>query len=147
MTAGGLADCDPLAVILTALNTHATPVALLGGEGRASGYNRPPYPCVRVLDGPGGSDRTMNWLIAPAYDLAVFGDLDGLPGKPELRRITYGLLEFLATMPEVAAGINDPVITQVLSLSGGGWLPEPNGQPKYVSTIQVFAHPPRVLAG
>jgi hypothetical protein len=143
MATADLAAADGLAAARTWLLSHPDVTAALGGPGRVGSRNEPPYPRVILSDTPGGSDRGLRWLLAPEVTVAVIGDLDGSPGKAELRRILYVVLGALLELPDVpqdAPGV--PVVTSVDSSAGGGWSPEPTGQPRYISAVRISIHPP-----
>lgn len=143
---GDLADADPVAVARAWLVTRTALTDLLGsGSDGIGADNVPPYPCVRLLDPP-GNDRTLRHLIAPLLQVEVLGDLDGHPGKPMLRNILYRVLQELVLLPEQPTGPGEPVVTHVQSTGGGGWAPEPTGQPRYIATVQMFMHPATVSA-
>ncbi len=115
--------------------------AALGGSGRVGAFNEPPYPRLRVLDTPGGDDRDLKWLIAPEIQLEAYGDLDGSPGKAKLREILYVALGALMELPHQPPADGYPVITGVASSRSGGWIPEPSGQPRYVTAVRLWVHP------
>lgn len=135
-----LADVDPVAIARAPLLASERLEAALGGGGRVGPYNEPPYPCIRLTDPP-GDDRDMRHLIAPLVQVEVYGDPDGSPGKPALRRILYIALQVLKTLPEQDYQRGEPVVTQVTSSGGGGWSPEPTGQPRYIATVRLHMHP------
>lgn len=139
---GHLTEADPVAVARAWLLGRQAVTEALGGADRIGPYNEPPYPCVRLTDPP-GNDRTLTHLIAPLLQIEVLGDRDGTPGKTTLRRILYTVLEELADLPNHETGPGQPVVTAVTSTGGGGWAPEPTGQPRYLSTVQMHMHPPR----
>jgi hypothetical protein len=136
-------DADPATVVIAYLNAHAGLTEALGGEGRISALNEPPYPHLQVLDTPGGSDRDLTWLIAPEITLKAFGDFDGTPGKTKLRRVLYTALQALRDLPSIPTPPGQPVVTGVRFNGTGGWVPEPNGQPCYNARPQLFMHPPQ----
>jgi hypothetical protein len=103
-------------------------------------YNEPPFPRLRVLDVPGGSDRQLTWLISTGIQLEAYGDLSGAPGKAALRRALYVALGALRELPDQPAPPEGPVVTAVLSQASGVWSPEPSGQPRYVASVTVFTH-------
>lgn len=140
-----LVDADPAAVVIAYLNGHPAVEAAIGGSGRFSLTNKPPYPHCGVEDTPGGSDRDLRWLIAPELTLKLWGDLDGSPGKAELRRIFWTIIQALRDLPEVPTVPGQPVITAVESNGAGGWSPEPTGQPRYLGRIRLYMHPPQSL--
>lgn len=140
-----LVDADPVAVVIAYLNSHTAVLAALGGTGRISARNQPPYPHLGVTDTPGGSDLTMRWLIAPEITLKLWGDMDGSPGKAELRRIFYTILTALRDLPDQPTAPGQPVVTDVRSTGAGGWSPEPTGQPQYIGRQQIFMHPPQSI--
>lgn len=137
---GDLTDVDPVAVARAFLLTRSAVTEALGGDQIGS-HNEPPYPCV-VLSDPPGNDRFMRHLIAPLLQIEVLGDMDGSPGKPALRRVLYRILQELATLPEHPCVPGQPVVTDVVTSGGGGWVPMPTGQPRYLATVQMFMHPP-----
>lgn len=136
----GLADADPLPRVLAWLEGHAAVTAALGGPGRVGARNEAPYPRLRLLD-VGSDDRGLRWLIAPEVQIEAYGDMDGSPGKAELRRILYVALDALMELPDQPTPADTPVITAVVSARGGGWSPEPSGQPRYLTSVRVYTHP------
>ncbi|MEW9530760.1 hypothetical protein [Microbispora sp. NPDC049125] len=141
MGADDLARAHPLARVLAWLSSHPAVTAALGGPGRVGLYNEPPYPRLRVVDTNAGTDRDLRWLIAPEIQIEAYGDLDGTPGKAALNFILYTALGALKELPEQAAAPGEPVITHVMSSRGGGPVPEPTGQQRYVAAVLVYAHP------
>lgn len=137
-----LVDADPVGTVIAFLNANSAVLEALGGSGRIGLLNKPPYPCLGVVDTPGGSDRNLRWLIAPEITLNLWGDLDGSPGKAELRRIMYVVLQELRDLPERPTEPGHPVVTSVESTGAVGWAPEPTGQGKYTARIQIYMHPP-----
>lgn len=137
---GHLTEVDPVATARTWLLSRQAVTDALGGPDRVGPVNEPPYPCVRLTDPP-GSDRSLRHLIAPLLQVEVYGDMDGSPGKPVLRRILYTVLEELAALPDQPTAPGESVVTAVISTGGGGWTPEPTGQPRYIATVQMFMHP------
>jgi hypothetical protein len=136
-----LADADPIPRIREWLGTHPAVVAVLGGGSERIGIdNKPPYPCLRILETSAGSDGDLRWLLSPELQIEAYGDLDGTPGKEALRRVLYVALGALMELPDAPAAPDGPVITAVTSTRAGGWLPEPSGQPRYVAAVRVFAH-------
>lgn len=138
-----LVDADPAAVVIAYLSSHPAVTEALGGPGRISAKNEPPYPHLGVTDTPGGSDLSMQWLIAPEVTLKLWGDLDGSPGKAALRRIFYTILQAVRDLPDQPTAPGQPVITAIGNTGAGGWLPEPTGQPQYTGRRQIFMHPPQ----
>lgn len=136
-----ITGADPIPRVIAWLDAHPAVTAALGGSGRISALNVPPYPCLMITDPPGGDDRQMLWLMATAVQLEAVGDLDGTPGKAALRLALYAALGALVELPEQVTPPEGPVITAVRSAAAGGWSPLPTGQPRYVATVQVFAHP------
>ncbi len=139
-----LQGLDPVALTLPYLTTHPYVVTALGGGDigdHISARNEPPYPHIRLLDPP-GNDLDLRHLLAPVMQIEVHGDLDGSHGKPFLRDILYAVLEALVDMPnQPQINPTAPVITAVGSTGGGGWSPEPTGQPRYLATVQIHMHP------
>ena len=143
---GDLADTDVVALARRYLAAHPGVTEALGGEGRVASLNEPPYPRIRLNDPP-GDDRLMQHLIAPLLQIDLLGD-PGLTGqKPSLRRAMYTVLQALRELPEKQALgqweriAGEPVVTAVTSTGGGGYVPEPTGQPKYVATVRLYVHP------
>lgn len=143
---GRLADTNVVALSRRFLLSLPEVTAALGGEGRVGSTNEPPYPRVRLNDPP-GDDRGLTHLIAPLLQVEVLGD-PGLSGqKPILRDALYDVLQALARLPEMQAlgefarEDREPVITAVTSTGGGGYVPEPTGQPRYLATVRLHCHP------
>ncbi len=137
-----LVAADPLPRALAWLSAHPDLTAEIGASGRVGAYNEPPYPRLRILDTPGGDDRDLTWLIAVELQVEALGDLDGSPGKAQLRRILYTALGLLRELPGQAPEPGDPVITHVGVSRSGGWVPEPSGQPRYLAAVRLWSHPP-----
>ena len=140
MPVDDLARADPLPRVLSWLAAHPAVTAELGGAGRVGAVNEPPYPRLRLLD-VAADDRGLRWLVAPEIQVEAYGDLDGSPGKAALRRILYVALGALQELPDQAPTPGGPTITGVVSSRGGGWVPEPSGQPSYVAAVRVYTHP------
>lgn len=134
-----LVEVDPAALAIAYLVAHDDVRAALG-VGLVGGVNRPPYPRVVVSDPP-GDDRYLTWLIAPTLQIEAIGDLDGTPGKAALRRLAMTVVGALAEWPSAPAIEGQPVITEVRSIGGLGWMPLPTGQPRYVATLRAWIHP------
>lgn len=143
---GDLSTVDPIAVARTWLNSRTAVTDALGGPDRIGPYNEPPYPRVRLTDPP-GNDRDLTHLVAPLLQVEVYGDPDGSIGKPELRRILYIVLQELRAIREQEFGPGETVVTDVVSTGGGGYSPEPTGQPRYLATVALYMHPGRTPAG
>lgn len=140
--AGDLPRADPMPRMLAWLNTHLAVAEALGGPDRVDANNQPPYPRVRVLDVPGSDLRDPIWLLTQEVQLKAYGDLDGRPGKQQLRRIAYTVLGALTELPDKVPLAGDPIITAVKLLRSPGWVPEPTGQPCYDWAVRVYSHPP-----
>jgi hypothetical protein len=139
-----LAEADALARCIAYLNAHPQVLDVLGGA-RVGPYNRPPYPCVRATDPPGGDDLDLRWITRQVVKFEVFGDLEGAPGKPALKRIAKTILGVLRDLPDVPTEPGQSVVTDVRPSGGGGWAPDPTtGQPKYDHNVLVTIHPPQV---
>jgi hypothetical protein len=138
-----LVDADPVALAVAYLASHPDVTAAHGATGRVDGRNRQPYPRTVITDPP-GSDGALRWLTLPTLQVEVLGDVDGRPGKAVLRRILYTVLGALMDWPSMPVTGAQPVVTDVTSRVGGGWVPLGNGQPRYVATVQIGLHPPRV---
>lgn len=143
---GDLADTDIVALSRRYLLSLPEVTEALGGEGRVGPNNEPPYLCVRLTDPP-GDDRDLRHLVAPLLQVEVLGDPALLGQKPQMRRALFRVLQELAQLPErqalgeFARLVDEPVVTSVLSTGGGGWVPEPTGQPKYIATVRMYVHP------
>lgn len=135
-----LAAADALPRVVAWLSTHSEVTASLGGSGRVSAVNEPPYPRLRVLD-TGGDDRGLRWLLAQDVQIEAYGDLDGMPGKSELRRILYVALGAVMELPDQPQTVGYPTVTSVRTVQAGGWVPEPSGQPRYLATVRLYVHP------
>jgi hypothetical protein len=139
-----LTEVDPAALGISYLSGHPDVVAALaaygGTAGRVAGVNRPPFPRITVSDPPSGFGRLV-WLVSPALQIEVIGDLDGTPGKAALYKLAMTAVGALVQWPEQTFGPDDAVITQVVAQMPG-WMPLPTGQPRYVSTATVWMHPP-----
>lgn len=144
MAADALTRADPIPRVMAYLAAHGQVGDALGAPGDASGHigpgNVPPYPRVRLFETPSGSDGDLRRLISPELQLEFLGDLDGAPGKAELRRIAYLVLGALAELPDQPAPAEGPVITAVTSSRAVAWLPEPTGQPRYIAGVRVWSH-------
>ena len=114
---------------------------MLGAPDQVLFDNDGPYPCV-VLTDPPGDDRDLQHLVAPILQIEVIGDLDGTVPPATLRRILYTVLARIKELPDQEFAAGEPVVTHVTSAGGGGWVPLPNGQPRYISTVTMFMHPP-----
>jgi hypothetical protein len=134
-----LAAADPLAAARTWLLSH--PAITWPIESR----NQAPYPCVVLTDPPSGSMRGARWLIAPELTLHALGDPDGSTGKAELRRILVVTLSALIELPDYPTAPGAPVVTNVESSGSVGWSPEPTGQPRYVTSVRMYMHPPQAV--
>jgi hypothetical protein len=139
MAVDDLAEADPLPRMLSWLGSHAAVSKELGGVGRVDALNKPPYPRIRVTHSS-GSDGDLRWLIAPEFRLEALDDLDGSTGRSRLRRALYIAVGALVELSEMEPPPGEPVITNVSSAQGGGWIPLPTGQGRYVAVVQVHAH-------
>jgi hypothetical protein len=136
-----LAKADPIPRVVAWLNDHPAVTSALGGANRVSAVNEPPYPRLRISD-VGGDDRDLTWLIATDVQIEAYGDLDGAPGREELRRILYVALGALVELPEQPVALTDVVVSRVQSLRAGGFIAEPTGQPRYLSVVRIMSHAP-----
>lgn len=139
-----LAVADPVPVVRGWLATHPLVLEALGVTDAAphiTDTNEPPYPHIRLTDPP-GVDGALRHLLAPRLSIEVHGDLDGTHPKSMLRAVLYAVLEALTELPDRTFGPGEPVVTAVTSSGGGGWVPEPNRQPRYIATVTVHIHPP-----
>lgn len=141
--AADLAAADPIPRVISWLGSHAAVTRALGAPGRVGADNVPPYPRLRVLDPPGGTDGALRWLLAPEIQIEALGDLDGSPGKAALRFMLYTALGALKELPDAPAEPGQVVITSVAGLRGGGWARLPTGQPRYIASVTCHVHPGR----
>jgi hypothetical protein len=147
VTAGVLADADPVAVLLAWLRGHAGVVAAFGDAARISGRNESPYPRLQVAPSTGGSDRGLRWLLEPEVMLATYGDVDGTPGQSALRRLHYIALDAAVALPTSSFLASDAVVCSVRSSSATRFAAEPlTGQPVWRSTLLVSIHPPAQIS-
>lgn len=137
-----LSDADPLPRLISWLNADPAVTGLLGGTDRVGYHNEAPFPRIRLVD-IGGDDRDLRWLYAPQIQVEALGDLDGTQDKAALRRVLYAALSSLQRLPWDPVGPGDPVITSVGSARGGGWVPEPSGQGRYLAVVTLTVHPPQ----
>lgn len=139
MAVDDLAAADPLPRVLAWLSGHPAVIDVLGGTGRVGGENVPPYPRLLLTD-PDGDDRDLRWLLAPVIQIEALDDLDGSAGKARLRRCLYVALGALKQLPDQEVPPGEPVITEVRGVRGGGWVPLPTGQGRYVASVRVWSH-------
>lgn len=134
-------DADALAVVLAYLNAHTGLKDAFGhgDEPFASSRNEPPYPHVKITDTPGGSERALDWLTVPELTIETHADPDGTPGKAALWRLHVLVLQALRDLPKTAQ--SGPVVTGMLFTGARGYVPEPTGQPRYLSRVEVPIHP------
>lgn len=153
MTDIDLAAADPVAVVVSRLRASRKVGVELGLDpdsdtfavdmaDRIGDRNTAPYPRLIVADPPGGSNRGLRWLMAPAVQMEAIGDLNGRPGLAALRRILFVALQEVAAIPDTPVGPGEPVVTAVTADGSGGKVPLPNGQPRYLSTVILSIHPP-----
>jgi hypothetical protein len=138
-----LASTDVLARVLTYLSSDAAVERALGGTtaDRIGARNTAPYPRLRLIDPPGGTLNSIGWIVAVPVQIEVWGAPDGLPGKAALATIMRTVQGALVSLPQAEAGPEDPVITAVRFDGAGGYSPASDGQPRYVMTVTVTAHP------
>lgn len=133
---------DHVAAVLAELRSHASLVDELGGPGAVSGLNEPAYPHVQVTDSPGGEDGRLVWSTTGEVSVLVWGDVDGRPGKAELRRLLYVAVGWLARWPERPHTAGRPVVSDVRVVGSARWQPHPaSGQPCWAATVLVDAAP------
>lgn len=143
---GDLVDTDVLALTRRYLLSLPSVTEVLGGEGRVGPRNEPPYPMLRLTDPP-GDDRSLNHLIAPLVQFEMYGDPAATGQKPMLRKALYRVLQEMGRLPERQAlgefehREHEPWVTNVGSTGGGGYVPEPTGQPRYIATLRLHVHP------
>jgi hypothetical protein len=143
-----LAAADPVAVVVARLRGSDKVKTELGFtadddvDDHIGLRNVVPYPRLIVSDPPGGSLRGLRWLMSPIVQVEAVGDLDGRPGAAALRRLLLVALQEVAGVPETPSMPGEPVVTNIGADGSLGWVPLPNGQPRYLSSVQVFLHPP-----
>jgi hypothetical protein len=138
-----LVDADPVAFVKGVLGADGDVTTILGGSGRVRGVDRPPYPCLRITNPPGGSDGSLLWLISPVIQIEALGDPDGTPGNAVLRRALYAATTALRRIPEQPYIPGTPVITNVSAVGAGGSSPLPGDRPRYIAQVRLTMHPPR----
>jgi hypothetical protein len=139
-----LADADPVGGATGWLAGHADLAALQAelatGEGRWIGtYNAPPYPRLRITD----TSADLMLFRGPqdvTLSIDVLGDIDGRPGKAQLRRFAVAVIECLDQLTYVpeAGGC----VFSLATVTGPYWSPlPPANQPRYVLSAQLRSRP------
>jgi hypothetical protein len=141
VTAGSIADLDPVAWALAVVRGSAVLLEEFGGADHMSGLNEAPYPRLRIAPSPNVDDRRL-WLTDTEVLVQAWGDVAGHPGgQADLRRLCYLAVDVLYQQNYAPYG-GGPVIAQVTP-TGVTWSPlTATGQPRWVSAVMVRAHPP-----
>lgn len=137
MTSPLLPDVE--SIVVGHLNAHPA-LATLGAGGERlpvrAVVGNGPFPLVRVSRS-GGSEVVPGWLDTAELVVDVFGQQDAPKSTVSLAMRTT-----LAALRDLDGAITDGgVVTNVATLVGPQWLPEPNGQPRYAAVVAVTAHP------
>ncbi|GAA4209402.1 hypothetical protein GCM10022252_75880 [Streptosporangium oxazolinicum] len=137
-----LARTDPLPRILDWVGSHPAVLGVFGGaQDRVGAYSKRPYPRLRITDVPGGTDDMLTRLMAVRVQVEALGEVDGGPGKEELRRIFYTAVGALGELPAAEPTVEGPVIVRIRPAQAGGYLPEADGRPRYLGQVTVWCHP------
>ncbi len=151
--ASRLAAIDPVGIEREYLAGHPDiaalfaeyPGRLLGGgqdtSVRIVEVPAPPYPCLRVVNAPGGSMRDGRWLVEPLTQVEAWGDTDGYPGPEALKVMVVTAVEVLFELPDRDYAPWESVVTSV----DASWpyaLDDPSGQARWISTVTLMCHPP-----
>lgn len=141
-----LPDVD--AITLAHLRANVARLPLLDGDAeRIRGdVRQPPYPMLVIGSTTAGDDGDLLWRVTAEILFEAWGDPDGRPGKAALRKVLYAALQIARELPDLDYGPGQDVITSVSSSAGGGFSPDPTGQPRWVAAIRVSAHPPTLSA-
>ncbi|MBG0818740.1 hypothetical protein [Planomonospora sp. ID82291] len=136
-----IADADPIPAAIARLSADPALTAALGGPGRVGADHVPPYPRLRVRPAAGGFDDLRTHRVGVALRLEALDSVKTPVGEERLRRILYLALARLTALPEMPTAPGEPIITDVSSNGGGGPVPEADGRSRWVSTVQIAAHP------
>lgn len=124
------------AAVAAALAALANPAGGVWGEAKG------PFPSIEVLSAPGGDWRRGTWNVTDAAQINVWGNADRSSSKDDLRGVLAVALEELLGLPErvppIVAGM---VVVDVAVLTPPQPLPEPDGQPRWFSTVLLGLHP------
>lgn len=140
---------DPVALVVAELAHHQGLEGVVAqapdGAYNVSGSVLGPWPCLRVLETPAGSDRRLLHDTEPELQLELWDS--PLPaeqlGPTELRRRLYVVLQLLVDLVETREWLpGEPVLARVRSTTRGQYLPDPtDGQPRYLATVATVVHP------
>lgn len=105
-----------------------------------------PYPFLRVLATPAGSDGLLRYATTQELQLEAWGaelEQDQAGSSPaELRAVLYLALQRLAELAESDTELVGVTVVRVASSQPGTYLPDPQtGQPRYLAGVLVTAHP------
>lgn len=140
----GLADADPVPVVLSHLRQHTGLLAEVGGDAdNITGIVEAPWPHVRIATAPGGDLRDMRWAAETAVLIEVFGDPAGKTGEAKLRRIAFTVLEAVKELEGADAAPGKPFIARVSAADVPASVPLTTGQRKWSATLRLVARPPR----
>ena len=136
-----LADVNPVAEVLSWLQSHSAVLAAVGSSAHITGLAEPPYPHIRIEPGDGGDNGDFTWIINPELLISTLGDVDGTPGQSALRRIHHVVLAACVELPRRVHVPGQTVISRVTTTSGTHALRTPLGARGWVSSVALSCHP------
>lgn len=136
-----LADVNPVAEVLSWLQSHSGVLAAIGSPAHITGLAEPPYPHIRVEPSDGGANGDFIWIIQPELLISTLGDVDGAPGQSALRQIHHTMLSACMEMPRRTYVPGQTVVSRVVATSGSHALRTPLGSRGWVSSIALSCHP------
>ena len=136
-----LADVNPVAEVLSWLQTHSAVLAAVGSTAHITGLAEPPYPHIRIEPSDGGANDDFIWVIQPELLISTLGDVDGTPGQSALRRIHHIVLAAFVEMPRRPHTAGQTVVSRAVTTSGTHALRTPLGAVGWVSSVSLSCHP------
>lgn len=136
-----LADVNPVAEVLSWLQSHSGVLAAVGSSAHVTGLVEPPYPHIQVTPGPGGDYRDFVWDIAPDVVISTWGDVDGTPGQAALRRVHHLVLAACVELPRRVHSTGQTVVSSVVPRSAAAVVGSPLGSRGWTTTLTVICHP------
>lgn len=110
-----------------------------GTQPRVSAVVGHPWPMIRLFRTPGATSTLPEWVDEAELQIEVWGDPD--PNVTSKRLLGDLARTALAELLDLR-GVTDFGVVQSVRLSGGiGWLPDPDGQGRYLFHVIVRAHP------
>lgn len=104
------------------------------------------WAAVDMLNGASGPQhRTANFSLDWSPDVHGWIRSEGVqidtrgPSKVAVKKAAWAAMRAVLALEGVTHA--DGVCTQVRVVSGPLWLPEPDGEPRYVTRVAVVAHP------